>query len=303
MMNIDTSTMVVPFKNKDDVVHHPPTILARQQSDESYTPLPLSLPVVVVVVVKKKGQELSRTPTSTMSSLSLSSLSLKDNIDRVLHILKDDDSDDGGGKRKRKQTESPTSTMDTIYKKRAEGCFDVIPFSITTAFDNDDTTTSRSSSILASSMKRGRCEKHVRFNPYCQIKDTLSHKNYTPQERYNTYLQYNEFQLIRHREYLLMSKMESLLKQSYKLASYQEVFIEQEKQEECQEYEYYECCNEEYGNRNVSSQSSQSSYPSYYCIYNDQAIANAYSEISMDCRIRAKEVALKNRQEVERYYL
>jgi hypothetical protein len=294
MMNIDTST----FKNKDAVVHNPPTILARQQSDESYTPLPLSLPAVV----KKKGQELPRSPAS-MSSLSLSSLSLKDNIDKVLHILKDDDDDDDddGGKRKRKQTESPTSTMDAIYKKRAE-CFDLLPFSITTAYDNDDTT-SRSSSILASSMKRR--EKHVRFYPYVQIKDTLSHKDYTPQERYNTYLQRDEFQFIRQRESILNSRMESLLKQSYKLASYQEVFIEQERQEDCQdEYEYYECS--EYGNGNGNgnlSQSQSSSYPSYYCIYDDQAIADAYSKICMDSRIRAKQVAVEIRQEVERYYL
>ena len=329
-MNIDTSTST--FKNKDAVVVHinhlpppppppPPPILARQQSDESYTPLPLSLaqPIVVVVKKKKQGQEeeLPRTTTPTSissSSLSLSSLSLKENIDKVLHILKnDDDEDDDGSNRKRKQTASPTSTMDkTIYKKRTECSFDLHPFSFTTSYDgnddNDNTTTSRSfSSILASKRRREKHHHHVvRFNPYVQIKDTLSHQDYTTQERYNTYLQPEEFQLMKQREYLLQSKMESLVKQSYKLASYQEVFLEQERQEEDQEYdeccgEYYEYeCSDEYGN---SSQSSSSEYypSSYHCIHDDQAIATAYSKISLECRSRAKQVALENRQEIETY--
>ena len=323
MMNIDTSTST--FKNKDAVVvqhiNHPPPpppppILARQQSDESYTPLPLSLslaqPIVVVVKKKKQGQEeeLPRTTPTSMSSssssLSLSSLSLKDNIDKVLHILKNDDDDDGSN-RKRKQTASPTSTMDkSIYKKRTE-CFDLHPFSFTTtSYDgNDDNdSTSRSFSSILASKRRG--EKHhqhvVRFHPSVQIKDTLSHQDYTPQERCNTYLQHEEFQLMKQREYLLQSKMESLVKQSYKLASYQEVFLEQERQEEDQEYD--ECCGEYYEYEWNSSQSSSTSeyYPSsYHCIYDDQAIANAYSKISLDCRSRAKQVALENRQEIEIY--
>ena len=314
MMNIDTST----FKNKDAVVvqhiNHPPPpppILARQQSDESYTPLPLSLslaqPIVVVVKKKKQGQEeeLPRTTPTSMSSssssLSLSSLSLKDNIDKVLHILKDDDDDDGSN-RKRKQTASPTSTMDkSIYKKRTE-CFDLHPFSFTTtSYDgNDDNdSTSRSFSSILVSKRREKHHHHVvRFNPYVQIKETISHQDYTSQERYNTYLQHEEFQLMKQREYLLQSKMESLVKQSYKLASYQEVFLEQERQEEDQEYdsEYYE-----YGNSSQSSSSSEYYPSSYHCIYDDQAIANAYSKISLDCRSRAKQVALENRQEIEIY--
>jgi hypothetical protein len=268
----------------------PPSILlARQQSDESYAPLPL--PVLV------KKNQLPRTPTSK-PSISLSSLSLTNNIDQVLTILSKDDDDDDDYESLRS---SPTSTMHTIttatavlsgdYYKKHDDCFGMLPISFTTD-DDDNETTPRSSSILVTTANTR--EKHVRFSPYCQVKDTLSHKDYTPQEKYNTYLQYDESKKIQQREYLLISKMESLLKQSYKLASYQEVFIEQERQEEYQEYEYQ--CNEYH-----EGSPSSSSPSSPYCSYDDQAIANAYSTISIDCRIRAQQVALKNRQEVELY--
>ena len=72
-------------------------------------------------------------------------------------------------------------------------------------------------------------------------------------------------------EYHLISKIDYLLKEFYKLASYQEVFIEQERQED--DYK----CN--------CGKSSLSHY------YDDQAIANEYSKISKDCHICAKEVA------------
>jgi hypothetical protein len=227
---------------------------------------------------------------------------LKNGIDKVLNILKDDNDSNNNNNSNSTQSDeflpSPTSTMDTITTFYSSGGFGLLPFSLSTS-NNDDTidTTSRRSSILASTNNRDAqgqrrtmssssrpSKKGVFFYPMVEIKDTLSHKEYTQEEKCNTFLQCDEFQNNQQREYLLISKMESLLKESYKLASYQEVFVEQERQED-----EYECkCGK-----------SSSSSPYYY--YDDQAIANAYSKISKDCHIRAKEVALKNRQEVERY--
>lgn len=65
--------------------------------------------------------------------------------------------------------------------------------------------------------------------------------------------------------------MDYLLKEFYKLASYHEVFTEQERQEDD-----YRC------------NCGKSSFSHYY---DNQAITNEYSKISKDCHIRAKLVA------------
>jgi hypothetical protein len=260
MMNIDTSTMV-PFK-KDVILHTPLSVI-------------------------KKSKCCPRIRI------------LESSFDKVLNILKDDN-DNNNSNKQSESLQSPGSMMDTITTALdAVVCGDDYFSSIRIASvfaSNDDTndTTSRRSIILASTNSRDaqgqRCtmssslsappSKGIFFCPMVGIKDTLSRKDYTQEEKYNTFLQCDEFQDIQQREYLLFSRMDSLLKESYKLASYQEVFVEQERQED-----EYECkCGK------------PSSSPFYY---DDQAIANAYSKISKDCRIRAKEVALKIRQEVE----
>ena len=160
----------------------------------------------------------------------------------------------------------------------------------------------------------------IHFASTCSIKYTIARVDMTQEEVNNSWLQVDEFMRIQQRDEDLISeieekkiasslkqrqhannthtrlnrtdegvcirgleskmKLESLRKQSKRLIGLAEVFVEQEKQWDRQD-----------------------DIDTFQNYYDDEAIAAVYRKVSKECKIRAEQVALKDREEVIEFML
>jgi hypothetical protein len=197
--------------------------------------------------------------------------------------------------------------------------------------DEDDvSSTSTAFTTITTTTTTSTTSKSVHFSPLVRVKDTLSHHDMSLKEHYACWLQDHEFIMIRQRNQETIQAIEdlqstnendnkndndmgvqnftttlaefdsdsdsdlvennndadllcfrglenglrdeNLRRRSYRFAAFEEVFIEQEDQ--------------------------------YYAgIYDDEAIAEIYAEVTVECRFRAEFRALQDRKEIEDYLL
>lgn len=202
-----------------------------------------------------------------------------------------------------------TNLNTTTHKKIKDVNADDIPSAMKCPLPSHTvvTTTIDDTDISTVTTHTSNSAKSVRFSPMVRVKDTLSRHDMTLKEHYEYWLQHHDFLRIKQRnlgtiqaieqhqqsqeendasnsdfpEQLLSMddclrglesglSQENLRKRSYRFAALEEVFLEQEDQ--------------------------------YYAgIYDPEAIAQVYVEVTVECRFRAEFRALQDRKEIEDY--